>query len=129
MIIYLLVSVWRPGVLLETGLMAKAENVSTYPVDERANAFVDLHVGTGGELVGGGKPGRKGCVREVVLPLAERRRELLDPLLRSAVALVHRREVLVVDVDTIEVLQEGSEEVEAVWVFSRNGWIPQTLSR
>ena len=82
------------------------EREQAYPVDERADALVDLHVGTGGELMGGGEPGRKGRVREDVLALgerlAERRREVRDPLLSAPGAAVHRREVLVVDVDTVE---------------------------
>ena len=78
----------------------------TYPVDERPDVLVDLHVGTSLELVGGSEPGREGRVGEDVVALgqglAEGLSELDDPLLRLPGATVHRREVLVVDVDTVE---------------------------
>ena len=78
----------------------------TYPVDERADVLVDLDVRSGLELVAGGEPRGERGVREDVLALGERlaegRGEVRDPLLGLAVALVHRREVLVVDIDAVE---------------------------
>ncbi len=54
----------------------------------------------------GGEPRRERRVRQDVLALrqrhAQRRREVRHPLLRSAVAPVHRRQVLVVDVDPVQ---------------------------
>ena len=80
--------------------------MGTYPVDERADVLVDSHVGSGGELVVGSEPWREGRVREDVLALGKRLpeglRERRNPLLRRAVALIHRRQVLVVDINAVE---------------------------
>ena len=83
--------------------------MGTYPVDERADVLVDSHVGSGGELVVGSEPWREGRVREDVLALGKRLPEGLreggDPLLCRAVALVHRRQVLVVDINAVEAVR------------------------
>ena len=86
----------------------RATVMETHPVDLSADVLVDGQVRAGGELLVGREPGRERRVREDELALgqrlAERLRERGDPLLRRAVALVHRREVLVVDVDAVELL-------------------------
>ena len=82
--------------------------METHPVDLRADVLVDRQVRAGGELLVVREPRREGRVREDELALgqrlAERAGEGNDPLLGPAVALVHRREVLVVDVDAVELL-------------------------
>ena len=84
----------------------KTEAAKTYPVDERADVLVDLHVRAPLELVVGREPRREGRVGEDVLALRQRlpqrRREVRHPLLGLAVALVDRGEVLVVDVDAVQ---------------------------
>ena len=82
--------------------------METHPVDLRADVLVDRQVRAGGELLVVREPRREGRVREDELALgqrlAERLRERGHPLLCCTVALVHRREVLVVDVDPVELL-------------------------
>ena len=82
--------------------------MATHPVDLGPDVLVDGQVRAGGELLTVREPGREGRVGEDELALrqrlAERLRERGDPLLRGAVALVHRVQVLVVDVDAVELI-------------------------
>ena len=77
-----------------------------HPVDERADILVDLHVCARRELVVRREPRRKRRMGQDVLALRQRLpegpREVRHPLLRRTVTPVHRREVLVVDVDPVQ---------------------------
>ena len=82
----------------------------THEVDQRTNVLVDRHICTSGELGVRREPRSKRRVRENELTLrkslAESRGERGHPSLRSAVALVHRVQVLIVDVNTVELVGE-----------------------
>ena len=77
-----------------------------HPVDERPDVLVDLHVRPSRELVVRREPRSERRVRQDVLALrqrlAQRPREVGDPLLRRTVAPVHRSQVFVVDVDPVQ---------------------------
>ena len=81
----------------------------THPVDLRPDVLVDRHVRPSLELVVRRKPRREGRVGEDELAFGQRLAQGLGerrhPLLRSAVALVHRRQVLVVDVDPVKAVR------------------------
>ena len=82
----------------------------THEVDLGPNVLVHRHVRSRRKLLVGGHPRGERRVRQDELALrellAERLGEGGDPLLRGAVALVHRRQILVVDVNPVELVVE-----------------------
>ena len=90
----------------QSGIIHRGEKKKTHPVDERPDVLVDLHVRPRRELVVRREPRCERRVRQDVLPLRQRLpqrpREVRHPLLRRPIASVHRRQVLVVDVDPVQ---------------------------
>ena len=81
---------------------------TTYKVNQRADVLVDRHVRPSCKLLVRRQPRRKRRVRQDKLALRQllpqRLRECRHPFLRSAVTLVHRRQVLVIDVDPVQLV-------------------------
>ena len=80
-----------------------------HPVDHRTDVLVDREVRTSSELLVGREPGRERRVREDELALGQGLAEGLgeggNPRLGRAVSLVHRIQVLVVDVDAVQLVR------------------------
>ncbi len=100
----------RPNAEVSKSGRAIGKKRKTHEVDQGPDVLVDRQVRTSGELGVRGEPRGERRVREDELALGEglteRRGEGRHPLFRRAVATVHGIEVLIVDVDTVELVVE-----------------------
>ena len=91
------------------GQRKEGSKSNTHKVDQGPNILVDRQVRSSSELLVGRKPRRERRMRKDELALGqrltERLRERCHPRLGRSVTLVHRSQVLVVDVDPVKLVR------------------------